>query len=167
MATVVPTELPDDMPEEAWREVHALLIKAVIASQNAIDAKKAQHRYLLEEICANLHDDGRLVPSSVWKRPKLIPKKVVKKPALVVKRKSKEEAPLPPKKKIKLSAEEQEDHDAAGADYPPPPPYDDRYHSEYSSGRPWGMVGIGRFYCTLRVVVLSPSCSLRRIILTT
>jgi len=54
---------------EAWKEVHDSLTAAVQISLEAVAALKAQHRYWLEEICANLTDEGKLQASSVWLRP--------------------------------------------------------------------------------------------------
>ena len=46
-------ELVDDLSNnelESWREVHGLLIKAVLVAREAVAAKKAQRRFWLEEI---------------------------------------------------------------------------------------------------------------------
>lgn len=63
---------------KSWREVHKLLSQAVLVAKEAVDAAKAQRRYWMEEICANLTTEGTLVSASVWKKP-IAPKKVVKK----------------------------------------------------------------------------------------
>ena len=49
--------------------MHDSLTAAVQISLEAVAALKAQHRYWLEEICANLTDEGKLQASSVWLRP--------------------------------------------------------------------------------------------------
>lgn len=59
---------------EAWKQVHAALLQAVFKAQDAVDAAKAQRRYWMEEVCANLTPDGKLKPTSVWKRPVPLPK---------------------------------------------------------------------------------------------
>jgi hypothetical protein len=56
-------------PLEAWRQVHAQLLRAVTMAREAVAAKKAQRRFWMEEICANLTEEGSLTSSSVWKRP--------------------------------------------------------------------------------------------------
>lgn len=53
---------------QAWREAHEHLSKAVLVAKEAVEVAKAQRRYWLEEICANLTHDGRLVNTSVWKK---------------------------------------------------------------------------------------------------
>lgn len=54
---------------QAWRQVHAHLIRAVTTAREAIAAKKCQRRFWMEEICGNLGEDGMLLPTSVWNRP--------------------------------------------------------------------------------------------------
>lgn len=61
-----------------WREVHAELVAAVISERETIAGLKAQKRYWLEEISANLTEDGKLTNSSVWKKPTPL-KKAIKK----------------------------------------------------------------------------------------
>lgn len=60
---------------ETWRGVHRALIQAVKCAEEAIAAQRAQKRYWLEEICANLDDDGGHQVTSVWKRAHAIVKK--------------------------------------------------------------------------------------------
>ena len=92
---------------EAWREVHQKLTEAVLVGKEAVTAAKAQRRYWLEEIAANLTTDGKLTATSVWKKPSKV-KALVKRrslPKAVTKRKKSddtetdEEEPLPKKKK--------------------------------------------------------------------
>lgn len=54
---------------EYWKEVHQQLINAVLISKDAIAVQKAQRRYWLAEINANLTPEGKLTNNSVWKRP--------------------------------------------------------------------------------------------------
>ena len=63
---------------KSWREAHKLLSHAVLISNEAVDAARAQRRYWMEEICSNLTTAGTLVSTSVWKKP-VAPKKVIKK----------------------------------------------------------------------------------------
>ena len=53
----------------SWKAVHTELTRAVLVAQEAVTAKKLQKRYLLEEIAANLTEEGTLTPMSVWKKP--------------------------------------------------------------------------------------------------
>lgn len=75
-SNVVPGEL------DAWKEVHATLTEAVKRAQDAVHAQKNQRRFWLEEICANLTGEGKLKPTSVWKRPVVQKKSAVKKPSV-------------------------------------------------------------------------------------
>ena len=45
------------------------LTEAVIVAKEAVAAAKAQRRYWLEEIAANLTTEGKLTATSVWKKP--------------------------------------------------------------------------------------------------
>ena len=68
----MPVEQEDEMPQsvmEAWRQVHRHLVRAVAIGREAVAAKKAQRRFWMEEICANLTEEGNLTQTSVWKRP--------------------------------------------------------------------------------------------------
>jgi len=53
---------------QAWREVHEHLSKAVLVAKEAVAVAKAQRRYWLEEICANLTPEGKLINTSTWKK---------------------------------------------------------------------------------------------------
>lgn len=53
---------------QAWREVHAHLSKAVLVAQEAVAVAKTTRRYWLEEICANVTPEGKLVNTSSWKK---------------------------------------------------------------------------------------------------
>jgi hypothetical protein len=63
---------------EAWKQVHEHLTNAVIVAKEAVAAKKAQRRFWMEEICANLTPEGKLTVNSVWNRPSIIKKTVIK-----------------------------------------------------------------------------------------
>ena len=63
---------------ESLRQVHRSLVEAVKVSLSSVAAQRAQRRYWLEEICANLDGDGRHQASSVWKRPSTTKKQVSK-----------------------------------------------------------------------------------------
>jgi hypothetical protein len=65
--TMETTESQSEM--ESWREAHKTLTEAVIVAKEAVTAAKAQRRYWLEEIAANLTAEGKLTSSSVWKKP--------------------------------------------------------------------------------------------------
>ena len=67
--TLMVDEGNDDTEMGPWKEVHQQLINAVIISKDAIAIQKAQRRYWLTEINANLTEDGKLTATSVWKRP--------------------------------------------------------------------------------------------------
>lgn len=54
---------------EAWREVHRHVTHAVLVAKEAVAVAKAQRRYWMEEICANLTPEGKLTATSVWKKP--------------------------------------------------------------------------------------------------
>lgn len=93
---------------ETWREAHKNLMDAVIVAREAVDAAKAQRRYWMEEICANLSPEGRLTQNSLWRQrvtpKKAAPKKKASKPPTTSKRKKSddtltdEEAPATNKK---------------------------------------------------------------------
>jgi hypothetical protein len=94
---------------ESWRQVHGSLIEAVKVAEEAVAAQKAQRRYWLEEICANLDEEGMHQPTSVWKRPqvtikKQLPKRISSKPPAVKRKKSIE--PKPGKKARKRKSED-------------------------------------------------------------
>lgn len=105
-STVHDTEMSDATAEdpeslvESWRQVHSHLVEAVQVARAAVAAKRAQRRFWLEEICGNLSESGKLLPTSVWKRP-IAPKKTpAKKAAAAKKRKTKAtEKPRKPRKK--------------------------------------------------------------------
>jgi hypothetical protein len=82
----------------SWRQVHAQLVEAVSIAREAVAAKKLQRRFWLEDICANLTEDGKLTATSVWKRP-VPPKKTVKKKKKKVKPEPKPKKKAPAKKK--------------------------------------------------------------------
>lgn len=121
---------------ESWRTVHESLIESVIVAREAVAAAKAQRRYWLEEICANLTPEGKLTAASIWKKPskkgggKRKPPKVpkrrksddtetdeeepTKKKPKVTRPKKKKKVTLPPKKmhlKLKLSKLESDEED--------------------------------------------------------
>lgn len=94
---------------KAWRQVHARLTEAVIVAQEAVTAAKAQRRYWLEEIAANLTSEGKLTTTSVWKKPSKV-KAIVKRKALpkaISKRKKSDDTETdeeePPIKKKKIA----------------------------------------------------------------
>ncbi|KAI2496868.1 hypothetical protein MHU86_17615 [Fragilaria crotonensis] len=93
---------------KAWREVHARLTEAVIVAKEAVAAAKAQRRYWLEEIAANLTPEGKLTAASIWKKPSKV-KAVVKRkslPKAMSKRKKSDDTETdedePPAKKKKI-----------------------------------------------------------------
>ena len=60
----------DAVPQlEVWQEVHSSLLHAIRKSQAGIAVEKAQRRFWLEEIAANLNEDGTLKNKSIWQRP--------------------------------------------------------------------------------------------------
>jgi hypothetical protein len=101
-SSAAPSEL------DAWKEVHATLTEAVKRAQDAVHAQKAQRRFWMEEICANLTGEGKLKPTSVWKRPVVQKKSAVKKPTVPktagTKRKKKDPEAKPAKKPRKKKA---------------------------------------------------------------
>jgi hypothetical protein len=112
--------------KDMWLETHRLLSQAVLVANEAVDAARAQRRYWMEEICANLTADGTLISTSGWKIPTAPKKMVTKKPRIrqepttrkptMVRRKKKDDPNSePPKKKLKLKITAE----------PPPPPNDD------------------------------------------
>mmetsp|Transcript_780 Transcript_780/g.1203 ORF Transcript_780/g.1203 Transcript_780/m.1203 type:complete len:218 (-) Transcript_780:46-699(-) len=119
---------------ESWRKVHESLIESIIVAREAVAAAKAQRRYWLEEICANLTPEGKLTSASIWKKPskkgggkRKLPKvtrrkksddtetdeeEPTKKKPKVARPKKKKKVTLPPKKmhlKLKLSKQESDD----------------------------------------------------------
>ena len=72
-------EPPNPEELEAWKQIHQHLKKAILIAQEAVRAKKMQRRYWMEEICANLTEEGKLISTSVWQRPKGKRKSVTKK----------------------------------------------------------------------------------------
>jgi outer membrane biosynthesis protein TonB len=54
---------------DAWRQINGHLTSAVLISKEAVAAKKLQRRFWMEEICANVTEEGKLTYKSVWKRP--------------------------------------------------------------------------------------------------
>jgi hypothetical protein len=99
---------------DSWRQVHEQLTNAVIIAKEAVAAKKLQRRFWLEEICANLTEEGKLTSNSVWKRPIPVKKIVVKrtpkpKEPVVKKRKPKAEPkPKKPRKKKSIGDDDEE-----------------------------------------------------------
>jgi outer membrane biosynthesis protein TonB len=99
---------------DAWRQLHENLTNAVIIAKEAVAAKKLQRRFWLEEICANLTEEGKLTANSVWKRPVPVKKTVVKrapkpKEPVVKKRKPKAEPkPKKPRKKKSIGDDDEE-----------------------------------------------------------
>jgi len=53
----------------AWKQVHQQLVNSILIQRDAISIQKAQRRYWLTEINANLTPDGKLTSNSVWKKP--------------------------------------------------------------------------------------------------
>ena len=92
---------------DAWRQVHSHLTKAVAVAREAVAARKIQRRFWLEEICANLTEEGKLTQSSVWKKPvqprKTAAKKSAKQKETTPKRRKKKADPKPKKPKKKRS----------------------------------------------------------------
>lgn len=108
---------------DSWKQIHGQLTKAVLISQEAIAAKKLQRRYWMEEICANLTEEGKLTHSSVWKRA--VPsKKSTSKKAVTKKRKKTEQKSKEPKQKKaaakKKKMEKQEPSSAEESKVVPP-----------------------------------------------
>jgi hypothetical protein len=68
---------------DAWRQINDHLTSAVLISKEAVAAKKLQRRFWMEELCANLTEEGKSTYKSAWKRPvpskKTAPKKTVTK----------------------------------------------------------------------------------------
>lgn len=63
------TDAPNANDElQAWREVHDRLTKAILVAKEAVAVAKAQRRYYLEEHCANVTPEGKLVNTSAWKK---------------------------------------------------------------------------------------------------
>lgn len=95
---------------DAWRQVHSHLTKAVAVAREAVAARKIQRRFWLEEICANLTEEGKLTQSSVWKKPvqprKTAAKKSAKQKETTPKRRKKKADPKPKKPKKKKKEEE-------------------------------------------------------------
>jgi outer membrane biosynthesis protein TonB len=98
----------------AWRQVHEQLANAVIIAKEAVAAKKLQRRFWLEEICANLTEEGKVTANSVWKRPVPVKKAVVKRSTkpkeLVVKKRKPKAEPKPkkPRKKKSIGDDDEE-----------------------------------------------------------
>ena len=69
------TEASTEAELQAWREAHEHLSKAILVAKEAVAVAKAQRRYWLEEVCANLTPEGKLVINSVWKKPMKVTRK--------------------------------------------------------------------------------------------
>lgn len=86
------TKADDEL--QAWREVHQHLSKAILVAKEAVDVAKAQRRYYLEELCANVSPEGKLVSTSAWKKAGKATRKKRKAPsdcsAVKLKRKAEE-----------------------------------------------------------------------------
>jgi hypothetical protein len=96
---------------DAWRQINGHLTSAVLISKEAVAAKKLQRRFWMEELCANLTEDGKLTYKSVWKRPVPSKKTAIKK---TVTKKRKKAEPKPKKmaaKKKKTEKQEQTNED--------------------------------------------------------
>jgi hypothetical protein len=92
-------EIPTDDDIESWRELHRNLIEAVKVAEEAVASQKVQRRYWLEEICANLDEDGTHLTSSVWNRPLTLTKKMITKRASSTSKKRKKSLEQKPAKK--------------------------------------------------------------------
>ena len=68
---------------EAWREVHSKLLIACELAQEAVDAERMQYRYWMEEIVANVTEEGQYTSTSGWTRPSA-PKKTISKKKLAL-----------------------------------------------------------------------------------
>jgi hypothetical protein len=100
----------------AWRQVHEHLTKAVAIAREAVASKKLQRRFWLEEVCANLTEEGKLTQTSVWKRPVPPKKTAAKKPPKqkepTAKKRKKKAEPKPKRiKKKKTEAAEDDVED--------------------------------------------------------
>lgn len=136
---------------EAWREVHRHLTQAVLAAREGVAAAKAQRRFWMEEICGNLTPEGKLVQSSVWKRPAPIkarktPKKSTPKtekaPPKRKKKKTEGDDEAKPKKKKssgkrkKKSADDEQDEAGTAEGGKPPKKAKLRLSLKKSGGKP-------------------------------
>lgn len=68
MTDAADTITASDDELHAWRQVHAHLSKAIAVAQEAVAVAKANRRYWLEEICANVTPEGKLINTSSWKK---------------------------------------------------------------------------------------------------
>uniref|UniRef100_A0A7S1UR26 Uncharacterized protein n=1 Tax=Grammatophora oceanica TaxID=210454 RepID=A0A7S1UR26_9STRA len=59
----------------AWREAHIHLQQAVLVAREGLSVARAQRRYWLQEIAANIAVSGKLVPSSSWRKSHSFSKK--------------------------------------------------------------------------------------------
>lgn len=102
------TETANDVASElkTWKEIHSHLSHAILVAREAVDVAKAQRRYWLEEIAANITDEGKLTAASVWKKPTTVKKTSVKK-------RSPKEKKEKPEKKRKATTD---DDNLAGAE---------------------------------------------------
>lgn len=101
MASVI--DLPADNDIDTWKQLHKKLLEAVLVAREAVAAQKAQKRFWLEELAANLTEDGKLTATSVWKRPsrKILTKK---KPKSSKRKRETDGNTKPPKKQKKPKA---------------------------------------------------------------
>lgn len=109
-SSTAPTDL------EAWKQVHSTLTEAVQRAQEAVNIRKAQRRFWMEEICSNMTVEGKLKSSSVWKRPLVLKKtakrSVAAKPAGTKRKKKDPNDPKQKKPRKKKSSTDDGDPDA-------------------------------------------------------
>jgi hypothetical protein len=98
---------------EAWREIHKELTNAVLIAKEAVAAKKLQRRFWMEEICANLTEEGKLTHTSVWKKPMPQKRNVAKKTATKKRKKVDKKSSVAASKKTKQEKQEQANGPAA------------------------------------------------------
>jgi hypothetical protein len=100
---------------QAWREVHAHLSKAVLVAQEAVAVAKTNRRYWLEEICANVTPEGKLINTSCWKKSG----KSTRKPA--AKRKTATASGTKAKRQRKQQVPNEASHFPVAYNFPVPP----------------------------------------------
>jgi hypothetical protein len=90
---------------EAWREVHGKLLMACELAQEAVDEERRALRYWMEELAANLTEDGQRTANSVW-TPPMLPKSAPKKKIVqLLKKRKRKPKPVASKKKRKQKVE--------------------------------------------------------------
>lgn len=91
---------------DMWKEVHSVLTEAVNREKETITSLRAQRRYWLEELGANL-DQGKLTATSVWRKPIALKKGRKKTPGKRKKAQTAEKASKKPRKSPEQSTAEQ------------------------------------------------------------